>query len=150
MVGRISLQAEKELKMIEIFRLLLDFGLCVLIWVIQRVTYPGFRHYTREEILAWHPGYVKRITGIVAPLMIGQALLYVFRFFQNISLVTSTELLLVLLLWVLTFSQAMPLHRKLSEGQNIQDTVEKLIQKNWTRTILWTYLFIWGLIQYLF
>ncbi|WP_340066350.1 hypothetical protein [Ascidiimonas aurantiaca] len=134
--------------MIDTFRLLIDFGLCVLIWVIQCITYPGFRYYTREEMLTWHPRYVNRITGIVAPLMTGQAILYIFRFFQNISLVTSTELLLVLLLWALTFLQAMPLHKELSKGRHIQDTIEKLIQKNWIRTILWTYLFIWGLIQY--
>ena len=51
---------------------LADFGLLVLIWMVQLVVYPGFKYYQRERLLEWHARYTSRISYIVGPLMLGQ------------------------------------------------------------------------------
>ncbi len=55
-----------------IIRLLLDFGLVVLIWIIQRIVYPGFLHYSTENLVVWHRQYTSRFSAIVIPLMLAQ------------------------------------------------------------------------------
>ena len=42
-------------------RLLLDFGLMVLIWIVQLVIYPGLCYYKSEDLGNWHKIYTGRI-----------------------------------------------------------------------------------------
>ena len=58
--------------MIEITRLLLDFGLCILIWMVQLVVYPSFLFFSFNNLFTWHKTYTKAIALIVIPLMLGQ------------------------------------------------------------------------------
>ena len=58
--------------MIDIIRLLVDFGLLVLIWIIQLIIYPSFLFYRAKELITWHKMYTKAIALIVIPLMLGQ------------------------------------------------------------------------------
>ena len=58
--------------MIEITRLLLDFGLCILIWMVQLIVYPSFLFFSDNNLFTWHKTYTKAIALIVMPLMLGQ------------------------------------------------------------------------------
>ena len=127
-------------------RILLDFGLMVLIWIIQLVVYPGLCYYPRRELDSWHKLYKNRIALIVAPLMLAQLAVVVFQFtsFQNVYTVLSLGM--VLCLWILTFLIFVPLHNSINPDESCDEITTELVQKNWWRTILWTLLFILSLV----
>jgi len=39
---------------IPLIRLLFDFGLLVLIWLVQLVIYPSFLYYEQDNLKRWH------------------------------------------------------------------------------------------------
>jgi hypothetical protein len=137
------------MNLIELLSLLADFGLFVLIWMVQLIVYPGFRHYQEARLLYWHPKYTVLITIIVAPLMIAQLFLHGLLLFEDNNWFTLISFILVLLIWILTFAQAVPLHKNLTEGTDIPETTEILIRTNWNRTIVWTILFFSSLYYFI-
>ena len=128
-----------------LLRLLFDFGLLVLIWIIQLVVYPGFNYYRKEELLEYHHRYTVQISYIVFPLMLGQLIVTGIQLWIELSWYTLGSLVLIILLWGLTFLQFLPLHNKISRGDNNEKIVVKLARKNWFRTVLWTALFFMSL-----
>jgi DMSO reductase anchor subunit len=130
---------------LQLFRLLFDFGLLVLIWIIQLVVYPGFKYYRREELLEWHHRYTVQISYIVFPLMLGQLLVTGIQLWNKLSWYTLGSLLIIVLLWSSTFLQFVPLHNKISREDFNEKTIVQLVRKNWFRTALWTALFFMSL-----
>ena len=125
-----------------VFTLMINTGLCVLIWVVQLVVYPSFRHYSEAEIKHWHPIYTVQITYIVLPLMLSQLGTYIYTAMQNSSWPTFLILALVLSTWLVTFLISVPLHRAIDQQADSMLAREKLIQTNWIRTITWTSILI--------
>jgi len=128
-----------------LYRLLVDFGLLVLIWIVQLVVYPGFGYYQRESLVKWHQKYTLQITYVVFPLMVTQLLLSGIQLWHTVSWYSGSSFLVVILLWVSTFLQFVPLHNKISEGYFDEKTTLQLVDKNWLRTFLWTVLFFMSL-----
>jgi hypothetical protein len=122
-------------------RLVLDFGVLVLIWMTQLVVYPGFKFYSREGLLEWHKKYTSQITYIVLPLMLGQLVISGIQLWNVQSLYTLGSFLIIVLLWASTFLQFIPLHNKIAAGNFNTETGMQLVKKNWLRTVLWTALF---------
>ena len=54
------------------------------------------------------------------------------HFVTNIS-----NLVIVLLIWLVTFAFSVPCHSRLSKSKN-GSSIRKLISTNWLRTVLWT------------
>lgn len=131
---------------VEIIRLLLDFGLVVLIWIIQRIVYPSFLHYTAENLIIWHKEYTSRFSVIVIPLMIGQLGISMYQAFIVTNLYTVVSLVIVIIIWLSTFMQFVPIHSNISKGQVNEKTLNSLVAKNWLRTFLWSLLFIMNFI----
>ena len=131
---------------LELARLLLDFGLMVLIWIIQLVVYPGLCHYPMRELDAWHKLYKNRIAIIVGPLMLAQLVVVVFQFLAVQNAYTWTSLIIALGLWILTFLIFVPLHNSIKPEVSCDEITKELVQKNWWRTGLWTLLFILSLV----
>ncbi len=131
---------------IEILRLLIDFGLLVLIWSVQRIIYPGFLHYSANELVKWHRIYTSRLTFIVLPLMFGQLAVSIYQMILKANFYSVMSFILVVLLWLSTFLQFVPLHSKISQGEVSQKILNSLVKKNWIRTILWTVLFLLSLL----
>lgn len=67
---------------VELLRLLFDFGLLVLIWLVQLVIYPSFLHYVNKELMIWNKIYTVFISLVLIPLMFGQLVTAVFQFFK--------------------------------------------------------------------
>mgnify|MGYP000014267018 CR=1 FL=1 len=132
---------------IKIILLLFDFGLVVLIWLVQLVVYPSFKKYSKNNLIDWHTVYVKRIAIIVGPLMIGQLIISGWLLYQQQSSSALIIFLLVLLLWGSTFTHFAPLHQRISNGSFDSSMLDKLEKRNWIRTVLWTLIFILGIIQ---
>ncbi|MGB5358221.1 MAG: hypothetical protein WBN11_16135 [Eudoraea sp.] len=130
---------------IALFRLLVDFGLLVLIWMIQLIVYPSFLYYSSENLVIWHKKYTLLIAYIVVPLMLLQLGFAIYQITAEISAYTVTGLVMVVLVWIITFLQFVPLHGKISKGITDKTMLLSLVKKNWTRTILWTSLFLMSL-----
>ncbi|MDT0647482.1 hypothetical protein RM545_12350 [Zunongwangia sp. F260] len=128
---------------IDLIRLLVDFGMLVLIWMVQLVVYPGMCHYKTEDLNSWHKIYTKRIAVIVAPLMIVQVLVSVVQFFNRIDIYTAGSIIFIIIIWLLTFLIFVPLHNSIGPDKSCERITNNLVSKNWWRTGLWSLLFIW-------
>ena len=127
---------------IAIIRLLLDFGLMVLIWMIQRIVYPSFLDYNTENLVVWHRKYISRLNPIVMPLMFGQLGISIYQVTISVNLYTVLSLGIIVLIWTSTFLQFVPIHSNISKGRVSEKMLKELINKNWIRTALWTLLFL--------
>lgn len=130
---------------VNLIRMLSDFGLVVLIWMVQLIIYPSFARYTHENLLPWHRMYTKKLASIVIPLMFTQVFVVAYQLYKNQGVFTYCSAILVVLVWLSTFTQFVPLHNNISKGEKVAHSVEKLIQRNWIRTALWTLLFMLSL-----
>jgi len=129
--------------------LLIDAGLVVLIWLVQLVIYPSFTYYQTADLFKWHQKYTTRLAFVVIPLMLSQLVLAIVAVFYQLNMVSSCSLLIVLFLWIFTFTSFAPLHHKISEGNTNQSLLQLLIRRNWIRTFLWSFLFSIHLIAFL-
>tara|TARA_R110001632_G_scaffold169592_1_gene288571 strand:+ start:2823 stop:3233 length:411 start_codon:yes stop_codon:yes gene_type:complete len=132
--------------MIEIARLLVDFGLLILIWMVQLIVYPSFLYYTSKELLSWHDRYTKSLAYIVLPLMLTQLGITIFQMIQAQNMYTITSIVLVLFLWGITLLKFAPMHHQISQGTTHQEFLSSLVKSNWIRTICWTILFVMSLV----
>jgi hypothetical protein len=135
---------------ISIVRLLVDFGLLVLIWMIQLIMYPSFLYYNTENLVAWHRKYTPLIGYIVGPLMLFQLGITVYQITNEINLFNIISLMIISLVWISTFLQFVPIHNSISKGRINKEMLLSLVKKNWIRTALWTILFLFSLTYYLF
>jgi hypothetical protein len=108
-----------------------------LIWTVQLVHYPLFRHASEDTFPALHADHARRITWLVGVLMPAELALACLLVIQAPSVLTVVGLLLVLAIWTVTALVQVPLHTRL--GQHFDpETVARLVHSNWSRTILWT------------
>lgn len=132
----------------QIIRLLLDFGLMVLIWIIQRIIYPSFIHYRTENLVGWHKEYIRKLNPIVIPLMFGQLGIYIYQVVISVNTYTIISLGIVLVIWISTFLQFVPIHSNISKGKVSEKMLRSLVKKNWIRTLLWTTLFLYSMVNH--
>ena len=121
---------------------LVDFGLFVFIWTIQLVVYPSFRYFPSDPLLKWHEVYTGAVSIIVVPLMVAQVVLHTWRVCDSFAFGNLLLLLLVVSTWVVTFVVFVPLHNKISLGQELTQSLANLVLYNWIRTALWSLVFL--------
>lgn len=131
---------------LDLARLLIDFGFVILIWAVQLVIYPSFGFYQPVNLLKWHKLYTIRVTYIVLPLMFSQLSISSLQLWQQQNWYTVTSLIIISILWLLTFLIFVPLHQSIDNNDPAENVCHKLVKKNWARTMLWTLLFILSLI----
>jgi len=129
---------------IALLRLLVDFGLVVLILLVQLVIYPSFTHMSAADLKKWHPSYTKRITVVVLPLMVAQLILVIVQTINAFTYLNLVSLLIVVALWALTFMQAVPLHAQIEDSDDPLAAAHKLVTANRIRLFLWILLFIFS------
>jgi fatty acid desaturase len=125
---------------IELLRLAIDFGLMVLIWMVQLLIYPGFQYLNLTSFTKWHGKYARNMTFIVAPMMFSQVAI-AFYFFYNFSGMFVANMMyavLIALTWVTTFIIFIPIHSSLDKQGYNKSLCLELTRKNWIRVILWT------------
>ena len=131
------------------WRLLFDFGMLVLIWMVQLIIYPSFKFYQPDDLLNWYEDYMTAISIIVIPLMLGQLITTGIQFFKKRNVYTIISMVLIALVWASTFLQFVPMHNAIAAGDTSQELLQNLVSTNWIRTILWTLIFVWGLAYFL-
>ena len=124
---------------------LVDFGMCVVLWLVQLVIYPSFLRVDSNDLLAWHKAYTFRVSFVILPLMFGQLALSILSVLEDPSNLEWVAFVFVLVCWILTFFVSVPLHRKIEQNDITRETRQKLITTNWPRTILWSLIFGLGL-----
>jgi hypothetical protein len=116
-----------------------------VIWLVQVVNYPLYKHLSRDHFKAYQADHISRITPVVGPIMI-------IELFTSLALISFLPIdlqqhkflypllinfVLVVLIWLATVSYSVPIHQTLKEGWD-NALYKKLLQTNWTRTIAWT------------
>lgn len=127
--------------------LVVDFGLVVLIWLTQLVVYPSFLWSEERSFPRWHAIYTRRISLLVVPLMLGQALMHGVRIASSPTATAGLAAAAILVAWVVTFAFAVPCHRALHTEGHDRAVIRRLIGWNWWRTSCWTLAFVltaWG------
>ncbi len=109
-----------------------------IIWYVQLVHYPLFAEVGEETWFRYHADHERRTGWVVAPLMIVElgsaAGLVVIGGHGALAVV---GLGLAAATWVLTFTLAVPLHRRLNATRETA-TMTRLVDINWLRTAAWT------------
>ena len=124
--------------MILISRVVVDFGMLVLIWLVQLIIYPSFEFTDKNSFLAWHEKYTGLITIVVLPLMLSQLALTLYQLSQEQSWSTIACTALIAFCWIVTFTLSVPAHNQLQTLGNETEIVHWLVLTNWLRTIAWT------------
>lgn len=109
-----------------------------LIWVVQILVYPQFRHVAPAEFRDYHFAHCFRIGLIVAHLLFVEAataawLLYEGRQAQPFIISTG----LIPIIWLTTAVFQAPIHTRLGRGFDAP-LISRLILTNWIRTLAWT------------
>ena len=112
-------------------------GLLVLIWLVQVIIYPGMHNWVTSEFSEIHRVYTRKITFIVTPLMLGQALCALLMTIRAPDVLLVLQLILIAFVWGVTAFISVPLHRRLSGGHDNR-VIDRLIKTNWLRTMGWS------------
>lgn len=134
---------------VSILRLLFDFGLVILIWLVQLVIYPSFLFYSKEQLISWHRKYTVGISFVVIPLMFGQLIIAIIQLINGMTIYTISSMVLIILVWTSTFIQFVPMHNKIASGNSTTKVLYQLVKQNWLRTTLWTIIFICSALTFL-
>ena len=118
--------------------LFISAALFGIIWLVQRLHYPSFMFLDQLTFKTAMKHHQDRISWVVVPLMLTELLLAVVAVIRDVSTHTLTILIIVIMIWLVTFTIQVPLHSKLLlEGFNEQ-RIHRLVRTNWIRTLLWT------------
>lgn len=123
-----------------------DTSMLVILWMVQLVIYPSFLRTEASQLVEWHKAYTSRVSFIIITFMFTQLGCAVMFAVNERQFVDWLVLALVLLCWALTFFISLPLHRKIDQGDPTQELRRRLVGTNWPRTILWSAIFLLGLI----
>ena len=112
-----------------------------VIWFVQIVHYPLMARVDREGFVEYERRHTRRTTWVVAPPMlieVATALLLVAKPAAGIPVVQAwIGMGLVLILWILTATVQVPLHRRLERGFD-ETAHRRLVRSNWLRTLAWS------------
>lgn len=136
------------INVISLLRLNIDIAIFIVIMIVQLIIYPAFKSIDANIFSSWHHDYMGKISILIGPLMIAQALLITYQCFQNNHIYSYLSLLMMMVVWITTFIYSVPCHNKLQNiGYDIE-TINLLINTNWIRTIAWTICLILAIIIY--
>ena len=125
-----------------LLQLLIDFGLFLLIWIVQLIIYPSFTYMEEANFQQWHPRYTQAVSYFVMPLMLGQVGLLAYLIWNDFDWIYVIQAILVGLVWANTFFVAVPLHNEMLELTATLEIRAKLVKINWWRTGMWTIVFL--------
>jgi len=112
-----------------------------LIWFVQVVHYPLLAQVGREGFRRYEMDHQRLTTWVVAPLMLTELVTAMLLFWWRPAGVGSMTiwcgLLLLALIWLMTYAVQVPQHAALvlSYDATLQ---KRLVSGNWFRTVAWT------------
>ena len=128
--------------------LLCDFGLVVLIWMVQLVVYPSFRYLEICSFNTWHRRYTRRISCIVLPLMVMQTFLHAVSTYNVTTVLGVVGCLFIFVMWLVTFTISVPCHNVLGNTGKDPRQLSWLIDSNWIRTACLSSVFVISIVNF--
>ena len=128
--------------------LAIDFGMFVLIWLVQLIIYPVLEEVSIAKFSKWHEIYCRRIAYLVLPLMVAQLFEAAASCFFLGRGLEWIKLSCVLAVWFFTFLVSARFHQKLSREGKDNMIIGRLISTNWFRTFLWSLILFISYLQY--
>jgi len=120
---------------------LVTWSLCGLIWFVQVVHYPLFLHVPAAAAVAYEREHCRRITPLVAPLMLLELSLTAWLCWAPPAGMTRAAAFagaaLLAVVWLSTVALQVPLHARLERGDDRLAKL-RLVRTNWLRTAAWT------------
>lgn len=107
-----------------------------LVLLVQMSHYPSFHFVAEEEWKSFHSHHSKSISFIVIPLMLLELGLSLTSIWFMSNIYTWIAFVFVVIIWLNTFLQAVPIHGRLSSKKE-SSLIKKLVQVNIIRTIFW-------------
>jgi len=126
-------EALQLLSFIHLFSTVFMTGLC---WFIQIVHYPLFKAVRAEDL----PQYERKnkVTGyITLPIMLIELFSGLILLYHTWELLYILNIAFLGIIWLSTAVYQVPMHFKLMQAAS-QETLTKLIQTNWIRTMSWS------------
>lgn len=107
-----------------------------VILMTQIVSYPLLKNVDNVTFVKYHTFYVSKIFIIVAPAMVFEFILsfYILYFFKSFDVIFN--FLTIALIFLSTILIQVPIHEKLKHAKD-NFLIQRLINTNWIRTILW-------------
>jgi hypothetical protein len=121
-----------------ILHVVVTAALAGVVWVVQLAVYPLFDGVGADRFAAYHARYMRGITGVVAPLIGAEVLSAAGLLWLGVrGPLFLGSLVLIAMIWAITFAVEIPLHRKLGRGYDAE-AHRHLVIANWARTLGWT------------
>ena len=118
-----------------------------IIMMTQFVSYPLMKNYN-ENFHTIHQNYMKRMGYVAGSMMVLEFLIISFLFLLNFeNKVITAMFLITCLIWLSTFVIQVPLHQELTKKKE-NKLIQRLINTNWIRTILWSVKLVLSLISF--
>ena len=127
-----------ELGVLYFFQIICNSYLVSLVLITQFITYPTFLSIDKKKFPVYHKKYVNKISFIVAPVMLIELLTLILIAYFSKDFLIIKSLFLLLVIWLTTFTIMVPSHNKISRAFNKKE-INRLINYNWIRTILWSF-----------
>lgn len=112
-----------------------------VIWFVQIVHYPMFNRVGESSFARYERIHQQRTSWIVLPLMVLELITAIWLAVAPPEILerpwVTTNLGLLVLIWLSTFLIQVPLHRRLERGFD-EKAHARLVVTNWIRTALWT------------
>ena len=128
-----------NLPFIEYIHLISTSMMVAIIWIVQILHYPTFKLIDQKKYEEFQDFHMKRISYIIIPIMLVELSSGVIVLIIDSSLYTpfGVSLVLLIFIWILTALLFSKVHAYLLKGYD-EDSINKLIDLNWIRTIFWT------------
>ena len=128
----------QQSSLLYLFNVAISWGLLVLIWLVQIVIYPGLERIPSAGFKNYHRWYVTRISIVVLPLMLSEETITIgWLILNDSSLYAEISALMVVIIWLSTFTLQVPIHQRLQAGKD-ESRIRRLVNSNWIRTIAWS------------
>ena len=119
-----------------LFNVYITIFMFSVILMTQIVSYPLLKNVDNVTFVKYHTFYVSKIFIIVAPAMVFEFILsfYILYFFKSFDVIFN--FLTIALIFLSTILIQVPIHEKLKHAKD-NFLIQRLINTNWIRTILW-------------
>tara|TARA_R110002049_G_scaffold263086_18_gene439200 strand:+ start:12640 stop:13086 length:447 start_codon:yes stop_codon:yes gene_type:complete len=116
--------------MIDILRVLFEFGSVIAFCMLQFIIYPSLKFYSKDGLIKWYHLERDRIFLFAVILAPGHLIVAVFQLLNRQDAYTITSIGVIFLLWMHHFMIVEPKHRKIIAGIGSTDQILNSISKN--------------------